>query len=151
MPTKTKLPTPGACIAFEPKRSFVAYLVDTGRISFISYSAIPIDYIQPEQFHPPLTTDETSPLFISPYNIISKIPRSSSDPLPAFLNCGRHTKLGIVFGVILPNLSLNCTNVCIILPHYLNAIMTDIGAGNLVPRILTADALSEVSQFKFNR
>ena len=82
------VPAPGSCISFEPKQSFAAYLADTGRISVISDSAITIDSIQPEKFHSPLTTDETSPLFISPYNIISQMPISKSDPLPDFLQRG---------------------------------------------------------------
>ena len=69
------VPAPGSCIAFEPKISFTAYLTDTGHISVISESSTPIDLVQLEQFHSPLKRDNTSHLFISPYNTVSKILR----------------------------------------------------------------------------
>ena len=99
-------------------------MVDAGRISVISDSATPIDSIQPEQFHYPLKTDDTYPLFISPYNIVSQIPRSKTEPLPAFLQCGHHKKIGTFVELRLLDLSLNCTNICSLLTHYLDATMT---------------------------
>ena len=34
-------------------------------------------------------------------------------------------------------------------PHYLNTILTYLGAQDLVPQLLTADVISEVSQYDF--
>ena len=56
------LPAPGACIAFDPKGTFAAYLADTGWISAIQETAYPIEYIQTTQFNAPLTTDDPAPL-----------------------------------------------------------------------------------------
>ena len=65
------VPSTGACIAFEPKRTFTEFLADTGRISVISETATPIDSIIQEKSHTPLTTYDTCPIFISLYNIVS--------------------------------------------------------------------------------
>ena len=91
-----------------------------------------------------------SPLFISPYNIISKMPRSHIYPLPAFLQCGKHSKHGSIFDLSLPELSLNCENFYTKAPHDLNAILTNLGGEYLVSRVFSADAISEVSQYNFN-
>ena len=115
---------PGACIAFKPKRTFTAYIADTGRISVISETATPIDSIITEQPHTPLTTYESSPIFISPYNTVSQMPRSHLDPLLELFQCNRHIKLGIVFGISLLDFSANVTNLCSLVPHYLNSVMT---------------------------
>ena len=71
------VPAQGDCITFKTKRNFAAYLSENGYISFISETATTIDLLLSEQFHAPLTTDKTYPLFVSPYNTIYKIPRSN--------------------------------------------------------------------------
>ena len=91
-----------------------------------------------------------APLFISPYNIISKMPRSHIYPLPAFLQCGKHSKHGSIFDLSLPELSLDCENFYTKAPHDLNAILTNLGGEYLVSRVFSADAISEVSQYNFN-
>ena len=94
--------------------------------------------------------DKESPLHISPFNIVEKMPRLSSKKLPSFLQYGRHTKFGTIFGLSLPDLSSNCSGFCNCVPHHLYANSTDLGAEELATRVLTEDVISEVCQYYFN-
>ena len=64
------VPSPGACLAYQPHRTFSAYLVYSGRVFVISDTVSPIDSVPPDHFHHPIYMEPESPLFISPYNII---------------------------------------------------------------------------------
>ena len=104
----------------------------------------------PERFHSPLSLDPTSTLHISPFNIVANMPRSGQDKLPAFLQCGRHSKLGEIFGLTLPDINPHSSNFCNLTSHYLYAKLREPGSENLAPRVLTADSISEVSQYDFD-
>ena len=112
--------TPGACLAYQPLISFLAYTSDTGRISLIEDRFDPITSLIPEHFHQHLFSHQDSSLHITPYNLVSRIPRPDSDSKPAFIQCGRHSKFGSIFGLSLrdppPYSKTYCNNV----PHYIN-------------------------------
>ena len=91
-----------------------------------------------------------SPPFISPYNILSKIPRSHLDPLLVFLQCGKHSKLGTIYSISIPELSIDFTNSCSMVPNYLNNNFTNLGGKDLVSRVITEDAISGFSQYNFD-
>ena len=69
---------------------------------------------------------------------------------PAFLQCGRHTKFGTIFGLSIPDLQVNCLDLCDRVHHFLYAKLTELGAEDLASRVLTEDAISEVTQCDFN-
>ena len=144
------VPATGACLVYKPQQAFLAYLDDPGRISVILKTATPIDSIIPEHFHLPLYMYQTSPLHISPYNLFVKMPRSQNDPILEFFQCGKHPKFKTIFGLSLPNLSSNCTNFCNLVHHYINVKLVEMGGEDLLTRVLTYDAISEVSQYDFD-
>ena len=119
---KRFVPSPGACLTYQPHHAFYAYLVDLGRMSLILDTVPPKDSVFPDHFHHPILMDPESPLFISTYNIIPKIPRSHLDPLPEFLQCNKHSKHGSIYSLSLHERSLNCKKICCKAPHDLNAI-----------------------------
>ena len=77
-----------------------------------------------DHFHILLTMDQESLLHISNFILVSKISRSGSDPLPEFLQCGRHSKFGSTFGLSLPSLAFNCIQFYNLLPNFLNSKLT---------------------------
>ena len=79
-----------------------------------------------------------------------KIPRTSTDKLPAFLQYGRHTKLGTIFWLIPPDLSVNCSYLFNQVPHVLYAKLTKLGAEDMATRVMTVHAISEATQYNFN-
>lgn len=111
------VPAPVACISYQPHIVFSAYLSYSGRISVISERAAAIEYLIPEHFHLTLSMDKYLPLHISPFNVVAKMPRSSSVKQPTFLQCGRHTKFGSIIELRLPDLSTNFSYFCNIFPH----------------------------------
>ena len=78
-------PAPEACIVYQAYRDLSAYLSDSGRISVITEILEAIEYLTPEQFYVLLSMDKDNPLHISPLNIAAKMPRTSTEKQPAFL------------------------------------------------------------------
>ena len=103
----------------------------------------------PEIFHSPLSLDPTYTLHISPFNIVPNMHRLGQDKIPAFLQCGRNFKLGKIFGLTLPDLNPHISNFFNLNTHYLYSKLIELGAEYLSPRVLTADSISEVSQYDF--
>ena len=75
---------------------------------------------------------------------------SQLDPLTESLQYGKHTQLGIIFGLILHDFLLICKKYCSLVPHYINSKITELGAEDLIMKILTSDAISEVIQYNFD-
>ena len=142
--------SPGACLVYQLHSAFYAYLSDMVIMSVILDTVSTIDSVIPDHFHHPICMDPDSPLFISPYNIISIITISHIYPLPSFLQCCKHSKRGSFYALILPELSHNCANFCSKAQHYLNAILTNLGGVDLVSRFLSADTIYELSQYYFD-
>ena len=94
--------------------------------------------------------DKDPYLHISPFNIVAKCTRTSTENVPVFLQCGRHKKIGTTLGLSLPDLSVNCSDFCNQVTHFLYAKLTELGAEDLSSRVLTADAISEATQYNFN-
>ena len=141
---------PGVCLAYQPHRNFSAYNSNSGRISVIANRDEAIKSLIPEIFHSPHSLDPTSPLHISPFNIVANMPRSGQDKLPAFLQCVRHSKLGKIFGLTLPDLNPHTSNFYNLTSHYLYAKLIELGSEDLATRVLTAVSISEVSQHDFD-
>ena len=80
----------------------------------------------------PLTIDQESPLHTSPYNLVDKMPRSASDPLPDLLQCVRHSKFRSICGLGLPELASNFISFGNIFPHFLNEKIKKMGSDNLI-------------------
>ena len=78
------------------------------------------------------------------------MPSSSSDSKPAFIQFGRHSKFGAIFGLSLSYLIPYSAAYYNLVTHYINAKYTEMGAQDLFPRFLTPDAITEVSQYQFN-
>ena len=79
------VPSPVECIAYQPHRSFSAYLIDSGRISVITERAESIESLIPEHFHLPFSMDKDPSLHISLFNIVAKMPRTFTENLPSSL------------------------------------------------------------------
>ena len=135
-------PTPGACLLYQYLRSFSAYTAETGRISVISDRVDTITSLIPQHLHQPLSAHQYYPLHITPYNLVSRMPRSASDPKPAFIQCGRHSNFWVIFGLSLPDLTPYSTAYCNIVSHYINAKLTEMGAQDLLYRVLTPDVIA---------
>ena len=94
---------------------------------------------------------ETNPiLHICPLNLVTKIPRSVSNKHPTFLQYGKHSKFGSIFGISLSNLSTSLSNFCNIVPHYLHAKLTELGDEDLSSQVLTPYKISKVRQYDFS-
>ena len=100
-----------------------------------------------ERFHSLLSLYPKSPLRISTLNIVANITRSGQDKLPVLLKCGINCKLGKVFGLTLSDINPHSSNFCNITYHYLYTILTELGAEDLAPRVMTTDSISELSQY----
>ena len=72
--------------------------------------------------------DKYYPLHISPFIIVEKTPRSSYDKLPAFLKYGRHSKFGTIYGLSLPDLPINWSDLFNHIIYFLYAKLTELGA-----------------------
>ena len=140
---KRFVPTPGACLSCQPLRYLLAYTSDMGRISVIAYRVDPNTSPIPQHFHHTLSYNQESPLNITPYNLVSRMPSSASDSKPAFIQCGIHSKFGAIFGLVLPNLAPYSMAYCKLVPHYMNAQLREMVAQDLLPRLLTPDAITE--------
>ena len=56
----------------------------------------------------------------------------------------------VIFGLSLPELTPYPTAYIKLVPQYLNSKMVEIGAEYLISRILTAEVISEVTQYNFD-
>ena len=95
----------GSCLSYQPHRAFSSYIADSGSILGASNRSEPIFSLIAEHFHQPLYTQQDPPLHITPFILISRIPRSGSDSKPAFIQCVQYAKFGAIFGLILPGLT----------------------------------------------
>ena len=75
--------------------------------------------------------DKYSALRIYPFNIVAKIPRKYYDNQTAFLEYRRHTKFGTIFGLILLEISTNCSEFCNHVPHFLYNKLVELGTQDL--------------------
>ena len=123
------------------------YLEDLGKISVIPERVEAIESLIPEHFHLPLSMDKESYIHIYTFNIVVKMPRAPTDNIPTFLQCGQHTKFGTIFGLSLPDLSVNCSDFCNRVPYFLYFKLTGLGEEYLASRFLTVDAISKVTQY----
>ena len=121
------VPNPGACLVYQPRRAFWAYFVGSGKFSIIVEKAIVIDSVIPENFYKPTSQDITSPLYITPYTLVDQMPRSGSNYLPAFMQCGKNQTWETIFRICLPDFSLECLNYHNHVPYYLNAKLIEMG------------------------
>ena len=87
--------SPWDCLEYQPHCALCAYLEDLGRMSVILDTVSPIDSVLPDYFHHLICMEPESPLFISPYNIRSKIPLSHLYPLTEFIQCGKNSKMAL--------------------------------------------------------
>ena len=78
------------------------------------------------------------------------MPRSGQDKLPSFLQCGIHSKLVKIFGLTLTDLNPHSSNFYNPNSHTLYTKLIDLGSEDLAPIVLTADSISEVSQYEFD-
>ena len=135
---------------YQPLRDLLAYTAETGCLSVIADRVKPITSLIIQNFYHPFSSHQESPMNITPYNLVSLIPRSDSDPKTAFIQCVRHSKFGSIFGLILPDITPYITTYCNLVPHYINAKLKDVGAQDLLPRVLAPDTITEVPQYEFN-
>ena len=89
-------------------------------------------------------------LYISPYNLAYKMTKSDTDPHPNFLQYGRNSKFGSIFGLSLPYLSSNSTILYRIVPHFLHEKPMYMGAYDLIHFVLASYDISEVSKYIFD-
>ena len=54
---------------------------------------------------------------------------------------------GGTFGITLPDLDRNSSNLCNLTSHYIYDKLIELEAEYLAPRVLTIDSISEVSQY----
>ena len=97
-----------------------------------------------------LHNSATPPIHI-PFNWVSQIPRSeiySKSDLPKFK---LHSTCGVIFSLRLPDLTPISISYHNLVPHNLNAKLIGMGVEELIPRLLTADAIAEFPQCDFNR
>ena len=83
------VPYPGACLVYQPHQTFLAYLYNSVRMSIIPETEKIIDSVIPKIFYKLISQYITSPLYITPYTLISQMPRSGFNSLLAFLQCGK--------------------------------------------------------------
>ena len=119
-------------------------------MSTIAETETVIDSVILKKIYKPISENITSPLYITPYTLLAQMPISGSNSLQAFLRCGKHHKRGTIFGQFLPDLAAKCPNYCNSVPHYLNAKLIEMGVEDLIRRILTSKAISEVTLYDFN-
>ena len=139
------VPTSGACLAYQPLRSLSDHYSNTGRISVILDMLKPITLLITQHFHHTLSAHQYSPLDITPYKLIYRSPRSASNSKPAFIQCGRHSGFGAIFGLSPPDLTPYITTYCNLVPHYINSKLTEIGAQDLLSIVPTTKAITEFS------
>ena len=101
-------------------------------------------------FYLPLSIHQDPQLHLLPYNLVLKIPRLSTKPNTDFTQCGRHSKFGTLFGLSLPDLIPYHTTYCKLVPHYIHTKLLYMGEQDLIPRVLTSNAIMEVSQYEFD-
>ena len=133
---KPFIPAHGVCLAYQTHRALSSYITKSGRILVIFNMVEPTSSLTPDHFHQPLYTHQYPTLNITPLNLISRIPRRGSDSKPAFIQCGWHAKFGAIFGLSLPEITPYSTTYRNLVPHYLNIKMVEMGAEELITRIL---------------
>ena len=132
---------PGSCIDYQNHRVFSAYLSDAGKFSVIAEKYEAIESLITKHFHLPLSMKKDPPLHIYPFNIVEKRTRSASDKQPAFLQCGRRSKFRSIFGLILPDLCNNSSNMQ---PHTTLLICKTARNGSGRPFIMSADYICNI-------
>ena len=78
------------------------------------------------------------------------MPRTSSDKQPALLQYSNHTKFETVFGLSLPDLLINWSDLHNSIYHFLYDKLIELGAEDLATLFLTLYAILEVTQYEFN-
>ena len=74
------------------------------------------------------------------------MPRKTTSVIPIW----QKSKLGKIFGLTITDLNTHSSNFCNLTSHYLYTKLIDLGAEELPPILMTADSISEASQFYFN-
>ena len=141
---------PGAFLDYNIHRSLSAYISDSGKISVIAETIEPIPSLIPENIHTPLSMEPEYPFHISTYKLVANMPIYQDNPLPDFIQCGKHSKIRTIHALIPPELSIHCRKFFSLVTHYISAKLTELVGGNLTSRVLTSDSITEVIQHGFH-
>jgi hypothetical protein len=145
------VPTPGALVCYNPKRQFQAYLTDTAKLTANAHTIITVPGFNAESFFNPLSLDPKNPFHgMSPYTILNAMPRNNTDKLPAFFQIGKVTKEKEIHAICIPALSSIAAAYGRKAVHYLAAKLEEIGGKAYLDRILTPEAVVEISQYKYD-
>ena len=144
------VPTPEASLVYQPLKAFLAYTADMSHISVIYDRDEPITSLITQHFQKPISFHQDYPLHITSYNLVYIIPRSASYSKSVWIQCERLSKFGTIFGHSLPDLTPYITTYWNIVPNYINAKLTDMGAQHILFIVLTTNTITEFSKYKFN-
>eukprot|EP00957_Ditylum_brightwellii_P079274 6028548-Ditylum_brightwellii.AAC.1 len=86
------------------KQSFPAFLTGTDKVQTTPSVKAMLAGFFSSSFFCPLSEDETSPFYISPFTLASQMPRSGKDPLHAFHQIGKVEKQTKLYGICTPAL-----------------------------------------------
>eukprot|EP00957_Ditylum_brightwellii_P169304 12885799-Ditylum_brightwellii.AAC.1 len=96
---------PGALVCYSPKRLFSAYLSNTAKLATCTHNMVSVQGFISESFFKSLSLDPANPFNnITLYTIVNTMPRSESDPLPAFFQIGSVAKGKDIHAMCIPSL-----------------------------------------------
>jgi hypothetical protein len=144
------VPAPGVMVCYEMTRSFQAFLSDTARIQSVQGSMVSLPGIKLDTFFTPLSEDSSSPFHFSPHSLALEMPRDGNNPESAFFQLGQTDKETEIKGLCIPALTKMAPIYAKKMAHFINAKLRTMCADAYLERILTPEAVLEVSQYEYN-
>eukprot|EP00957_Ditylum_brightwellii_P084024 6387678-Ditylum_brightwellii.AAC.1 len=112
---------------------------------------VPVPELVTEVFFKPLSLNEKNPFHhITPYIILSNIPCSVTNHLPAFFQVGKVAREREIQAMYIPSLSSIAAAYIRKVVHYLAATIENLGGNTCLDRILTPKAVDKVAQYNYD-
>eukprot|EP00957_Ditylum_brightwellii_P169048 12867196-Ditylum_brightwellii.AAC.1 len=143
-------PAPGILISYNMKRSFQAYLCESAKLGTPIHPIIPVPGFITLSFFTPLTCNEESPFHISPYNIISAMPQSTTNSKPAFFQVGKVIKEIKIQAMTIPSYSSLAAQFGRRRLHYFVAIITKTGGASFLSTVITPEGTTKLTHYEYN-
>eukprot|EP00957_Ditylum_brightwellii_P014280 1075269-Ditylum_brightwellii.AAC.1 len=113
-------------------------------------SIVSIPGIKLDTFYSPLMKGISSPFYISPYSISLEMPRSENNKESAFFQVGSTDEELEIKGLCIPALTKEVPEYTKRVTHFINAKLKAIHTDQYIKRVLTLEAILEVSQYNYN-
>eukprot|EP00957_Ditylum_brightwellii_P211961 15366810-Ditylum_brightwellii.AAC.2 len=144
------VPAAGVLLCHKNKRSFSAYLADSAKLPSMLHTMVTVPGFNTEAFYKPIVLDPESHLHISPFSIVSNMPRGLADQAPAFHQVGKAYRESEIQALCIPSLVEIAPTYGRLAIHFVNSTLKALKGESYLDRILTPEARMEVTQYIYD-